>query len=124
MKVELPTEQSSQIGEIIDIGVEAGAGISYINFELTQEKQNTLKAEAMKLAAQDAKIKAESTVKGLDKKLGSLVSLTVDNFGYYPWRVYSATAEASVDEVKQATTNIAPSEQEVTASVRAVYKVK
>lgn len=125
IRVELSTDRSDLIGDVIDAGVAAGAGVSYINFELTQEKQNTLKAEAMKLAAQDAKIKAEAVAEGLGKKTGKIVSLSVDDFGYRPWSVYSGNAMLeSAAEAKVATTNIAPSEQEIQASVRAVYKIR
>jgi uncharacterized protein YggE len=120
----LPAEEYDKIGTAVDSGVEAGAGISYINFELSQEKQNEYKAEAMKLAAQDARIKAESVAEGFDKDLGSLVSTSVNDFGYYPWLAYEARDGSSVSDVKEAATNIQPSEQEITASVTAVYKMR
>ena len=128
IKIEILTEQTKKIGQIIDAGVNAGAGISYINFELTQESQNTYKAEAMKLAAQDARIKADSTASGLNKKIGKLVSVSVNDFGYYPWGVFEARAsgisEDIAEEAKVQTTNIQPSEQEISASVSAVFKLR
>jgi len=127
IKVELSTEETDKIGKVIDAGVNAGAGISYINFELTQESQNKYKAEAMKLAAEDAQIKAESTASGLSKKIGKLISISVNDFGYYPWRTYTSL---EVDYEEDATagkieaTNIQPSEQEISASVSAVFRLK
>ena len=123
--IEMSADESDKIGQAIDAGVSAGAGISSINFELTQEKQNEYKAEAMKLAAQDAKIKAQATASGLDKKIGDLVSVQISNFGYYPWNVYSGSGmRTDVMEAKVASTSITPSEQEITASVTAVFKLK
>ena len=58
LKVELSANESEKIGDVIDSGIDAGAGVSYINFELSQENQNTYKAEAMKLSAQDATSKS------------------------------------------------------------------
>ena len=71
LKVQIPANESDKIGNAVDSGINAGAGVSYINFELSQESQNKYKAEAMKLAAQDATTKAESVADGLNKKLGS-----------------------------------------------------
>ncbi|MFH1187091.1 MAG: SIMPL domain-containing protein, partial [Candidatus Levyibacteriota bacterium] len=123
--LEMSADESEKIGKAIDAGVSAGAGISYINFELTQEKQNEYKAEALELAAQDAKIKAQATASGLDQEIGKLVSVQVDNFGYYPWNVYSGSGRAEDAMLAKAeTTSITPSEQEVTASVTAVFKLK
>jgi len=125
LKLEMSADESEKIGQAIDAGVSAGAGISYINFELTQDKQNEYKAEAMKLAAQDAKIKAQATASGLDQKIGDLVSVQVDNFGYYPWNVYAGSGMAEdAMYAKAETTSITPSEQEITASVTAVFKLK
>jgi hypothetical protein len=124
-KIELSTEDSDNLGSIVDAGIIAGAGISSINFELSQEKQNEYKAEAIKLAAEDSKIKAESLAEGLGKKLGRLVSVSDSDFGYYPWPMYSgsgAVSEAAV--AKEAATSIQPSEQTISASVTAVYRIR
>jgi len=123
--VEISTNESDKIGKAIDAGVSAGAGISSINFELSQEKQNDYKAEALELAAQDAKIKAQATASGLGNKIGELVSVQTSNFGYYPWNVYSGSGRMEdAMYAKVASTSITPSEQEVTASVTAVFKLK
>ncbi len=125
LKVELSTEEVEKIGETIDAAVDAGASISYINFELSQELQNEYKAEALKLAAEDAKIKAESIAEGLDKRLGRIVSTKDSSFNYYPWRLYEvAGGMPSVEDAKQATTDIQPGEQEITARVSVIYKLR
>jgi len=125
IRVEMPSTESSKIGDLIDAGVNAGVGISYINFELSQEKQNSYKAEALKLAAQDARIKAESVAQGFDKKLGNLVSTSVDNFNYYPWRAYDNAGGVAMSVSEKATaTSITPSSQDISASVSAVYKIR
>lgn len=125
LKIELSTDDTSKIGEAIDAGVEAGSGISYINFELTKEKQNEYKAQAIKQASEDARIKAEAMAKGLGQELGKLVSVSDSGFDYYPWRIYGAVEEASeVAIAKEATTDIQPGEQKITARVSAVFKLK
>lgn len=125
LKIELSTDQINLIGELIDAGTNAGSGISYINFELSNELKQEYKAEAIKLAAQDARIKAEAIAEGFDKKLGKLVSVSLNEFGYYPWRIYDfAEAGANIALAKESVTNIEPSEKEVTANVNAVYKLR
>lgn len=123
IRIEISTSETQKIGEIIDAGVNAGVGISYINFELSQELQNSYKAEALKLAAEDAKIKAEAVAEGFNKKLGKLVSTSVDEFNYYPWRAYDYAEGATTAQVKESATSITPSEQDISASVRAVYRI-
>ncbi len=123
--VEMSTDDLDDIGKVIDAGVDAGAGISYINFELSQEKENQYKAEAIKLAAEDAKIKAQALAEGLDKDLGKLVSVSDENFYYTPWRAYSGSGMLEDAQVAKAeTTNIQPGEQEISARVTAIFKIK
>jgi uncharacterized protein YggE len=123
--VELSTDNTDKIGDVIDGGVDAGANINYINFELSQEKENEYKAEAIKFAAEDARIKAEALADGLGKKLGKLVSVSDSSFGYSPWRIYEASGTMEdVEMAKQESTNIQPGEQEISARVTARFKIK
>lgn len=123
-KVELETAQIDKIGSVIDAGVDAGAMIDYINFELSTAKQNEYKAEALKQASQDAKTKAEAMVSGLGKQLGKLVSVSDMSFDYYPWPIYRAMEMGgSAAEAKEAMTNITPSEKEISAQVSVVYQI-
>jgi uncharacterized protein len=126
IKVEFSTENSDKIGDTIDAGIDAGAMLSYINFELSVEKQNEYKAEAIKLASQDAKIKAEAMAEGLGKKLGKLVSVSDSNFDYYPWRVYDAAISSSEGEIAkdEIQTSIQPSERTISATVIATFKIR
>ena len=125
VKVEIPTTNTDRIGKTIDAGVNAGALVSYINFELSSSKQNEIKADALKKAAEDAKTKAGSIAAGLGKRLGEIVSTSSSNFDYYPWPLYS-NAEMKADSAgaRQAVTNIQQGEQEVSASVSVVYRIK
>ncbi len=127
IKVEISTQETEKIGQIIDAGTQAGAGINYINFELTSELQNQYKAQAMQLAAEDARMKAEAIAEGLDKKVGRLVSVSTSNFGYSPWNVYSAKGmdlAEEAQEAKVAATSIQPGEQEIYGQITAVFKLR
>ncbi|MFA5953267.1 MAG: SIMPL domain-containing protein [Candidatus Pacearchaeota archaeon] len=124
LKLEMSVDEFDQIGGVIDAGVNSGANINYINFELSTELQNQYKAEAMKLAAQDARIKAESVASGFNKKVGRLVSVQVVDFNYYPWIAYSNDVGASAESVKSSVASITPEEREITSTVNAVYRIR
>lgn len=122
LRLELEEDKMDFAGAVIDAGVNAGASLQYINFELSSEKQNEYQAKALEEATKDAKSKAEGIAAGLDKRVGRVVSLTTgSNGGYYPWRAYDVMASESVAQVKEAVTNIQPGEQEVYGSVSVVY---
>ncbi len=128
IKVVLNTSETGLISDVIDAGVDSGAMLSYINFELSTEKQNEYKVEALKLASEDAKTKAEAIAEGLGMELGKLISVSTTDFYYQPWNVYSARSTemmaSDVADAKVAATNIQPGAQEVTANIRVIYKLK
>ena len=124
VKVEIIIEDKEKISEVLDAGINAGAGISYINYELTDENQNSYKIDAIKLATEDAKIKAEALADGSGSKLGKLVSVSTSDFGYSPWIAYSTGAETFTKEDSvRAESEITPSSQEVSAQVTAVFRI-
>ena len=124
LRIEFSTDKKDKIGSVIDAGATAGAGISYINFELSPSLEQQYKSKAIQTASADAKIKAEAIAQGFDKKLGRLVSVSLDSFNYYPARVFdSAAPGSSVESAKEAVAGISPSEKEVTAYVTAVYRL-
>ncbi len=128
IKLVLNTTQTTLIADVIDAGVDSGALLSYINFELSSAKQSEYKIAALKEAGVDAKAKAGAIAEGLGKNLGSLVSVSSSDFSYNPWNVYSARADLSAgmvaEEAKLSTTNIVPGSQEVSAVINVVYKLR
>ena len=130
LKLELSTEQADKLSGVIDAGVNSGAGINYINFELTEESQNLYKAQALEKASADARIKAEAVALGLNKNVGRLISVQVSDFGYYPWPLYSARAETgavSSDEIsvaKDSVASISPGDQDINAIVSATFRLR
>jgi len=125
LKISFSANKTDLAGDIISAGAESGAGISYINFELSQELQQESKSQAISKAAEDAKIKAESLAEGFDKNVGKLKEVSLNEYQYQPWRLYEASGSAGMDMAKaqEAVTNITPSEREVTAYVTAIYEL-
>ncbi|MCU0642074.1 MAG: SIMPL domain-containing protein [archaeon] len=126
IKVELSAAKMDKVGSVIDAGVEGGATINYINFELSKDTENAYKAQALKEATEDARLKADSMASGLGKSVSGIKSVSAVDFGYYPWRVYGAEgAIADVAMAKEAVaTNIQPGEREVNAQVNVVFELK
>jgi uncharacterized protein YggE len=127
IKIEMSTNRADKIGEVIDAGVDAGALLQWINFELSTTKQNEYKAEALKQAGMDAKTKAQAIVDGLGQRLGSIASISTSDWRYSPWNLYTANAGGMMEDAvmaKSATTNISPGSQEVTGYVSVVYNIR
>lgn len=128
LKIEIPVSQKDKTSSVVDAGTNAGAGISYINFELTPALQQQAKTAAIRNASADANVKAQAIADGFNKRLGRLVSVSLDQFNYYPRVLYASSDSSgggvsSAPEAKSAATNINPSSQEVSASVTATYKL-
>ena len=126
IRIELKENKFSIVGDVIDAGADAGAQISSINFELSQDKQNEYKAQALKEAGEEARIQAESAAEGVGKSIGAVVKLSVDDYNYRPWGIYATASYGGMEDVamaKEAVTNIAPSTQEVTGTVSVTYKL-
>lgn len=125
VKLEFSANDTDKLSAVIDAGANAGAGISTIDFELSTSLENQYKAQALELASQDAKAKADAVAAGFGKSAGTLVSVAVNNFNYMPYPVYSASASgvAEIGAAKAAVMNLAPATQDVTADVSATYKL-
>src|SRR3989338_8767411 len=130
--VELPTERSDNIGKIIDAGVDAGALISYINFELSESLHAEKKSEAIVKATEDARLKAEAMAQGLGKNIGGVVSVSDSSFDYAPWPLFDARslgagAEDAAVMAKgalESASTLTPEEQSIYGNVAIVYKIK
>lgn len=125
--VRMSSEDEGMIGAAIDAGVDNGALLSYVNFELSTELENEYKALALKAAAEDAKVKGEAVADGLGMRLGKVVTTSSSDFGYSPWMAYRN--EVSMDSAggmdgKEVATNIQVGEQEVNAYISVTYKIK
>lgn len=123
------TKDVNRVPSIVDAVINSGALVSYINFEVSDSKQAEYKNKALEDASKDARTKAESIASGQGKKLGRLVSITNQDY-YYPGPIsyYARDAGVSVEKANaeslKAATNLAPAEQEITASISAQYKLR
>ncbi len=122
--ITVKLEDFNKTSSIIKVATTAGALVSGINYELSIAKQNEYKAQALKEAGKDAKVKAISLADGFDRKLGRLVSVESQDFNYYPYPLYAKADVMSVSEnagAETAVRSISPSDLTVSASVSATY---
>ena len=125
VKIKIQIDNKDKIDEVISAGIDAGAGIGYINYELTDENQNKYKIDAIKMATEDARKKAGALAEGSGSRLGRLVSVSTNDFGYVPWLAYSTEAGGVTKENSQEIeSRITPSKQEISASVTAIFKIR
>mgnify|MGYP001594159897 CR=1 FL=1 len=120
--LKVKTKDFPKIGKVVDVSIDNGATIiQSINFELSEEKQNEIKKEAISKASEDARDKAQATAEGLNAKLGKVKQVTISDYNYYPYPYFMA--ESGGDVRKAVSTEIFPSSLEVRASVNVVFEL-
>ncbi|MEK6889809.1 MAG: SIMPL domain-containing protein [Nanoarchaeota archaeon] len=131
-QVIVKTEDFDRAGDIVDRAIESNTLVQSINFELSQEKQNEMKAEALKQAGMDAENKANAIASGLNKKVGRLVSVSSQEFNYggpiayYEKAVGGVSSDLAIDnsEAVRVAQSVNPSEMEISAYINARYKLR
>ena len=124
MKVTL--NDLNKVGEVTDAVVKAGVNrVNDINFQLSSKKQAEVKAEALRLAAENAKIKADALALGAGVTLGKITSVQEEMFEYYPTRVYAekAVMAGGMDEEYMPPTPISPEQVHIQVKVKVVYSI-
>ena len=124
--IKISTTKLDKAGEYIDAAMNAGANhVNGINYELTQEKQNELKTQTLKEAAENARSKAEAIATGSGSEIKKLISVQDTSYNYQPW-IYrmdyakTAGAETVMPEIP---TEVSIGKVTIQASVKAVFKL-
>lgn len=125
-QIKVKIKDFTKAGDVIDAVANNGGLINGINFELDEIKQQEYKQQAMSKAAEDTMNKANAIAKGVNMKVGKLVSIQVNDYNFYPYQVY-ARAEgmfsASDAKIQVNQANINPGDLEISARVMAIYKL-
>ncbi len=122
--LKITTEDINKVGTYIQVGVDAGAtGVNSISFELGKDAEKDAKNEALKRAVEDAKSKAQALAEGIDKRLGKVVSVTINEYYAYPV-MRGAVAMAESAGGKAVPPPISPQELDVSASVQVVFAIE
>ncbi|CAD8197519.1 unnamed protein product [Paramecium octaurelia] len=87
---KLETPNLKIVGQLIDAAINAGVTtIENVSFDIKLEQKSELKDQILQLAIQDATNKAEIALKGLDMKIHSIKSITIDQPQYRPVYEYA-----------------------------------
>jgi len=132
IRVVIEEDDSNLIGLVVDVAIDAGAQLEGVNFELSSQKESKYKAEAIKLASENARMQAEAMADGLGMRLGKVVSINNQNLNgqYQTQRVYSAPYGAAMDKseavavVNKVITDIQPSEKKISATMSVTYSIR
>ncbi len=120
--LKITTDDIKKVGTYIQVGVDAGAtSVNSISFELSKDAEKDAKNEALKRAVQDAKSKAEALAAGIDKRLGKVVSVSINEYYAYPIMRGAVAMAEGMD--KAVPPPIAPQELDVSASVQVVFEI-
>lgn len=113
------------VGYVLDAVVNAGVNkVNDVHFKLSNQKKAEVKAEALKLAAQNAKIKADSLAIGSDVTLGKVRTVQEEFFDSYPVRSYTEKyVTGSAMSTGMPSTPISPEQVHINVKVKIVYAI-
>ena len=114
--VRVQVDDLERVGSVIDAGITAGANqLANLSFELRDDGK--YRREAMKLAAQEARVKADAIAAAMNLQLGEVVEIREEGarMPYATERKYAAPASAG--------TPIQPGQIEVSAGVSIRFKL-
>lgn len=123
MKITL--EDLNKVGDVLDTIVKAGVNkVNDVNFQLSDKKKAEVKSEALRLAAKNAGIKAESLALGAGVTLGKVRSIQEEMSNFYPIRSYSKEMVMSTEMDKgMPSTPISPGQVHIEVKVRIVFTI-
>jgi len=122
MKVELA--DISRAGDIIDAAVSAGANsVDNVYFGLSDAKMQSLRMQALKSAAEDARARGDAIASGLGVRITRVMSVN-EGYTYTPsYTLYERSSDAAGAGAAPEPTQITPGSVQVTATVNAVFEI-
>ena len=114
---EVTLSNVSRAGEIIDIAVNNGANrVDGVQFTLADDTRQQLRAEALRLAVNNARTEADVLANASDLAITNVEIISTSQGNVVPYEARTVTAEAA-----DASTNIESGPVTVTASVTVSY---
>ena len=111
-------------GSIVDIAVSNGANrVDYIDFGLSQEKEQEIRVESLAKASANAREKADGIAQGLGMKVKRVISVNEGNMYYPPYRFDYAMAMESSAGTAVKDVQIVSGNVEVSAYVSIVFEL-
>ena len=120
-RMKVTVRDFDKAGKVLDTCIKAGAFVGRVYFEISRERREEIRNQLLAEAARDAKEKAEIIVSALGGKLGKLISVNYNNYGYIP-RIYKG--EAFVNEFDYDTsTQILPKDLTISVKLSVTFEV-
>jgi len=123
---KISTEKIEDIGKYIDAAIRGGANrIDNIEYALTEDKEQELKAKVLKQASEFAREKADAIASGSGTKVKKLISIQDTSYDYRTWN-YLLTAKAESGGAMPSVdvpTRIETGKVTVQANVMAVFEI-
>ncbi len=117
-------EAVDEVGSVIDTAIDAGADdISRINYTLSDEKQDTLREEAMEEALSAAETEAEFIASEVDATVVEAKTIDSTDGGVSPYRT-SLDMDDAADDDMDIETELHPDDVSVSASVKVTYRIE
>lgn len=116
--ITITVSADQNIGEIIDIAVNAGANqVQHVSYFVSEETQRQMNDELIGQAVLNAKSKAEKALVPLNMQIVGVKNLNLNDV-YYPIYKYD---RAVLESAASAPTPILPSEQQVSVSISVTF---
>lgn len=113
-------KDTTKAGDIIDIAIESGANnVNYISFTLSEEKQESLRAEALQQAVANSRADADVVAASLGLSVRDVKEVSIGGGYYPPSPRYDSMMMAA--GMEKAATPIEAGEVTVTATVSITY---
>jgi len=120
--IKVSVDDVDEVSKLLKVGVDSGANrVDNLVFKLSKNKENLIKTQVMKEAAQKASVKAKALADSLNIKIVRIHTVSENSYSagiYYAERAVFAAAEDS-----DAAPAIAPEDVSVSASVTVVYEI-
>ena len=121
--IEVKIRDFTKIGDVLNISTTNGANIVN-SLQFTIDDPEQFKAEARAKAIIQAKEKAQKMAEQAGIKLGKVVSVYEDNYGYTPTYMDYSKAESLGAGDVAISANIQSGEQEIQMTVSVTYEIK
>lgn len=115
------------VGDVLDAVIKSGVNrVNDVSFRLSDKKEAEVKAEALRLAAENARVKADSLALGTDVQIKGVRSVQEEWFDQYIQRNYAmkemVVSTEGMDEAYPSTP-ISPEQVHIKVGVRVVFEI-
>jgi len=117
--LRIKSSDTTKAGDYVDAAVDGGANrVDGISFTLSDSKETEIRTQALKLAGQDARSKADASAQGLGVSVKRVVRANEGYISIYPY-----ATEMRASPSAGAATEITPGQVEVSASIGVTYEI-